>query len=244
MSLSPEELARYDRQISVIGVEGQEKLKKARVLIVGVGGLGSIVSLYLVAAGVGELVLLDEGVVELSNLNRQILYDTSDIGKPKVTVASEKLRRLNPWVSIKPIQARASEELLDKLVNEVDLVIDALDNWESRLVLNKVCVKHNKPLIHAGIQGFYGQLMVVVPRVTPCLQCIVPRSPLTPSKIPVLPPTPGVLGSLQANEAIKIITGIGKPALNKLIVYDGLKMEFTVVNVYRNPNCPICGDLK
>jgi molybdopterin/thiamine biosynthesis adenylyltransferase len=244
MSLSPEELARYDRQISAIGVEGQEKLKKARVLIVGVGGLGSIVSLYLVAAGVGELVLLDEGVVELSNLNRQILYDTSDIGKPKVTVASEKLRRLNPWVSIKPIQARASEEILDKLVDEVDLVIDALDNWESRLVLNKVCVKHNKPLIHAGVQGFYGQLMVVVPRVTPCLQCIVPRSPLTPSKIPVLPPTPGVLGSLQANEAIKIVTGIGKPALNKLIVYDGLKMEFTVVNVYKNPNCPICGDLK
>jgi molybdopterin/thiamine biosynthesis adenylyltransferase len=244
MSLSPEELARYDRQLSVIGVEGQEKLKKARVLIVGVGGLGSIVSLYLVAAGVGELVLLDEGVVELSNLNRQILYDTSDVGKPKVTVASEKLRRLNPWVSIKPIQARTSEELLDKLVGEVDLVIDALDNWESRLVLNKVCVKHNKPLIHAGVQGFYGQLMVVVPRVTPCLQCIVPRSPLTPSKIPVLPPTPGVLGSLQANEALKIITGIGKPALNKLIVYDGLKMEFTAVNVYRNPNCPICGDLK
>jgi len=244
MSLSPEELARYDRQIGVIGVDGQVKLKNAKVLVVGVGGLGSITSLYLVAAGVGEVVLVDDGVVQLSNLNRQIIYDTSDIGKPKVVIAMEKLKRLNPMVSIKPIKEKASEELLDKLVGEVDLVIDALDNWESRLVLNKVCVKHNKPLIHAGIQGFYGQLMVVVPRVTPCLQCIVPRSPLTPSKIPVLPPTPGVLGSLQANEAIKIITGIGKPALNKLIVYDGLKMEFTVVNVYRSPNCPICGDLK
>jgi molybdopterin/thiamine biosynthesis adenylyltransferase len=244
MSLSSEEFERYDRQIMVIGVEGQEKLKKARVLIVGVGGLGSIVSLYLVAAGVGELVLLDEGVVELSNLNRQILYDTSDIGKSKVTVASEKLRRLNPWVSIKPIQERASEELLGKIVSEVDLVIDALDNWDSRLILNKVCVRYSKPLIHAGIQGFYGQFMVVVPGVTPCLQCIVPKKPLTPSKIPVLAPTPGVLGSLQATEAIKIITGVGKPALNKLLVYDGLKMEFTVVNVYRNPNCPVCGGLK
>jgi molybdopterin/thiamine biosynthesis adenylyltransferase len=244
VELTAEELERYDRQIPVLGVEAQLKLKKSKVLVVGAGGLGSVVLLYLAAAGVGEIVVVDDGVVELSNLNRQVLYDTRDIGKWKVDVAAEKLTRLNPNVSVKGVKERATEDLLDKLVREVDLAIDALDNWETRFALNRVCVKHRKPLIHAGVQGFYGQLMVIIPGVTPCLNCILPKKPPEAGKIPVIGPTPAVLGALEANEAIKILTGVGKPALNKLLVYNGLKMEFTVVEVSRNPDCPVCGGVE
>lgn len=243
MSLSQLELERYDRQLKIIGVEGQEKLKKSRVLVVGAGGLGSPVLLYLAAAGVGELVVVDDGLVELSNLNRQILYRTSDIGKPKVDIAFERLRELNPHVKITPIHKRADKQLLEELVPSVDLVIDALDNWETRFILNEICVKHRKPLIHAGVYGLYGQLLVVIPGITPCLQCLLPRKPAETTGIPVLGPTPGVLGALQAVEAIKILTGYGKPALNKLVVYDGVNGEFTTLQLSRNPKCPVCSGL-
>ncbi|MEM0246268.1 MAG: HesA/MoeB/ThiF family protein [Desulfurococcaceae archaeon] len=243
MALSSEELERYDRQIRLFGVEGQEKLKKSRVLVVGVGGLGSPAALYLVATGIGEVILVDSERVELSNLNRQVLYWTRDIGKFKVESASEKLRELNPNVRIRGYSRRADEELLDQLVHEADLVIDGLDNWKTRFMLNRICVKYRKPLIHAGVYGVYGQLLVVVPGITPCLQCVMVKEPPERGPLPVLGTTPGLLAMIQVTEAIKILTGYGEPALNRLIVYNGYTMEFREVTISRNPNCPVCGGL-
>lgn len=240
MSLSLEELLRYDRQIKLLGPQAQEKLRKSRVLILGVGGLGSPVSLYLTAAGVGELILVDSERIELSNLNRQVLYTTKDIGRFKVEVAAERLKELNPQVRIRAYPTRANRELLDGLLKEVDLAIDCTDNWEIRLVLNEIAIRHGKPFIHAGVHGFHGQLLVVIPRTTPCLRCILPGRPVDQADIPVIGTTPGVLGLLQATEAIKIITGVGNPLLNKLLIYDGFNMKFHEVSVFRNPNCPVC----
>lgn len=243
LALCGEELERYDRQIRLFGIEGQERLKKSKVLIVGVGGLGSPAALYLAAAGVGEVILVDSEKVELSNLNRQILYWTRDVGRLKVESATEKLRELNPSVKIKSYPRKADEELLDQLVHEADVVIDGLDNWKTRFELNRACVKRRKPLIHAGVYGVYGQLLVVVPGITPCLQCIVVKEPPEKGPLPVLGTTPGLLAMIQVTEAIKILTGYGKPALNKLVLYNGYTMEFQEVPVSRNPSCPVCSSI-
>lgn len=242
--LAMDELERYDRQIKLLGLDKQMRLARSKVLVLGVGGLGSPAAMYLAAAGVGELVLVDYGTVELSNLNRQILYTTKDIGKLKVMVAAERLRELNPNVRIKPISSEADEKLLESIIPEVDVVIDGLDSWRARFAVNRVCVKHRKPFIHAGVQGVYGQLLVVIPGKTPCLRCIMPREPQESELIPVLGPTPGLLAMIQVTETIKLLTGYGNPALNKLIVYDGYNMMFHVIPVERNPNCPVCGELR
>ncbi len=241
LQLSREEVERYDRQLRVWSVEDQLKLKNSSVLIVGVGGLGSPVAIYLTVTGVGKLVLVDEGVVELSNLNRQVLYGVDDIGNPKVKVAAIKLRRLNPKVEVVPIKAKLTEELAEKLVPQVDVVVDALDNWETRFILNKICVKHRKPLVHGGVEAWYGQVMTVIPGKTPCLQCLVPVMPKPrETPIPIVPTTPGVIGLVEASEVIKLILGKGGLLAGRLLVYDGLHGEFTTIKVSRNPNCPVC----
>ncbi len=244
MSLLSEERERYDRQLRVWGEEAQLKLKKARVLIVGVGGLGSPVSIYLTAMGVGKLILVDDGVLELSNMNRQILYTTDDLGKPKVYVAANRLRKLNPNVEIEAVKAKLDEKLAMELVGKVDIVVDALDNWETRLILNKACVEHRKPLVHAGVEGWYGQLMTVIPGKTPCLNCIMPAPPPPrETPLPIVPTTPGVLGVLEANEVLKLIVEGRSSFEGKMLVYDGLRGEFTVIKLKRNPNCPVCSRL-
>ena len=235
---------RYERQIPVIGREGQEKLKQSTVLIAGAGGLGSASALYLAAAGVGRLIIVDPQDVELSNLNRQVLHWTSDIGRAKVESAREKLRRLNPNVEVEAYREELTEELARKLVPRADIVIDALDNWEARFLLNRVCVELGKPFIHAGVEGFYGQMLVVVPGKGPCLQCLLPRQPPSRSGVPVLATTPGVLGLLQATEAIKLLTGVGEPAIGRLIIYDGYSMTFSEVRVRRRPDCPVCSRIR
>jgi len=242
--LSREELVRYERQIPVIGREGQEKLKRSTVLIAGAGGLGSASALYLAAAGVGRLIIVDPQDVELSNLNRQVLHWTSDIGRAKVESAREKLRRLNPNVEVEVYREELTEELARRLVSRADIVIDALDNWEARFLLNRVCVELGKPFIHAGVEGFYGQMLVVVPGKGPCLQCLLPRQPPSRSGVPVLATTPGVLGLLQATEAIKLLTGVGEPTIGRLIIYDGYSMTFSEVRVRRRPDCPVCSRIR
>ncbi len=238
--LTHEELERYNRQILLIGKDKQEKIKNATVLIVGVGGLGSAAAYYLTAAGIGKLILVDDGLVELSNLQRQILYTINDVGKPKVFAAKERLRKLNPHVDIVVYNTRFNNELADKLLPEVDLIIDALDNWDTRIILDKAAWRHKKPFIHAGVYGFYGQLTVLIPGKTPCLRCIFPKKPKTQQPLPVFATTPGVLGILEANEALKLISGIGEVLANKLLIYDGSIGLFEIVKVAMKPNCTIC----
>jgi len=236
----PDELERYHRQLLVIGEEGQEKLRRSAVLVVGVGGLGSIASLYLGAAGVGRLVLIDNGLVELSNLQRQILYTTDDLGRPKVYCAAKRLSLLNPSINIHPIYSEASPDLLRRIIREVDLVVDGLDNWETRVVVDKICYELGKPFIHAGIHGFYGQLYIAWPGKTPCLRCVFSHPPRRTDKpIPVFSTTPGILGLLEANEALKILTGVGEPLLNKILVYDGRTGLFDYVEI-KSGNCKVC----
>ncbi|HDD26780.1 MAG TPA: HesA/MoeB/ThiF family protein [Acidilobales archaeon] len=240
VSLSNEELERYSRQIKVLGVDAQKRLKSSKVLVVGAGGLGSAVLTYLTAIGVGEIKVIDKEVVELSNLNRQIIYDTQSIGMPKVDVVTKKLRALNPNVVLKGYRLDVLKDDIDELVKDSDIIIDCLDNWGSRLILNKLAIRYRKPLIHAGIEGFYGQLMVVIPKETPCLSCIFPKPPKEIREIPVVGTVAGLLGILEVNEAIKVLTGVGEVFKNRLLLVDLLRTEFTVINVRRNPRCPVC----
>lgn len=244
--LSPEEEARYDRQMRIEGwgEEGQIKLKKSKVVVAGVGGLGSPVALYLAAAGIGKIKLIDDEKVELSNLNRQILHWEEDIGKYKVDSAAEKLRRFNRKVEVLPDRSRISRESAPKLVEGFDVVVDALDNFEARFYLNEACVKENIPLVHGAVQGFEGRIATILPRVSPCLTCIYGRVKAPRTSFPVVGAAPAAVASLQAMEVIKLVTGIGKPAAGKLIILDGLTMEFEEIKVDRDPNCGVCGDKK
>ncbi len=234
---------RYLRQLEIIGKEGQEKLLKSTVTVVGVGGLGSAVAIYLVASGVGKLILVDPEVVELSNLNRQVIHWVKDLGKAKVESAKEKLRELNPEVEVVPIKARLSE-VIDEVVREADVVVDALDNWDARHLLNEYCVKYGKVLVHAAVNELFGQLMTVVPGKGPCLKCVFPNMRGGPKPIQVLGPMPGVLGTLEAIEVIKAITGYGELAVGKLVLIDAKTMTFSEVKVKRNPECPTCSKVR
>ncbi len=239
--MSRREGERYSRQIPLIGVEGQVKLKKSSVLVVGVGGLGSVASFYLAAAGVGRIFLLDNGIVEESNLQRQIMYTIDDIGKPKAIVAAERLKRLNPYIDIEPIQEDLTESLLSKIIRNIDVIVDCLDNWEGRMIIDRVAHRYGKPFIHAGVYGFYGQLTVIIPGKTPCLRCIFPKKPkIEESPLPIFPTTPGVLGVLEANEALKLLLGRDNLLANKLLIYDGSIGLFEVVEITMGPDCPAC----
>lgn len=242
--LSPEEEARYDRQMRIEGwgEEGQIKLKKSKVVVAGVGGLGSPVALYLAAAGIGKIKLVDDEKVELSNLNRQILHWEEDVGRYKVDSAAEKLRRFNRGVEVLPDRSRISRESALKIVKGFDAVVDALDNFEARFYLNEACVKENIPLVHGAVQGFEGRVATILPRASPCLMCIYGRIEAPRASFPVVGAAPAAVASLQAMEVIKLVTGIGRPATGKLIILDGLTMEFEEIKVDRDPNCGVCGD--
>ncbi len=243
LTLSDKEKVRYSRQIMIFGEEGQKKLKSSRVAVIGVGGLGSASSTYLAAAGVGKLVLVDKDVVELDNLNRQVLHWTRDIGRLKVESAAEKLRELNPEIEVEGIAMEVNEDTIYDIIKEVDVVVDGLDNWSTRVVVNKACVKLRKPFVHAGVHGLYGQLTVIIPYESPCLQCIVPLIGTKPKSgtFPVLGTTPAILATIQAQEVIKLITGYGRPLIGKLLIFDGTTTTFTTIEVRRREECPVCG---
>ncbi len=242
--LTSEEKQRYDRQIMIpgIGEAGQEKLKKARVVIAGSGGLGSPISLYLTAAGVGTLRIIDNDKVELSNLNRQILHWDKDIGKFKTDSANKKLRQLNENVSVETINTTINESNVSGLIAGFDVIVDAMDNFPTRFLLNKAAVGHKIPCIHGAVSGFEGRAMTVIPGKSACLQCLYHTIPPI-SKFPVLGATPGVIGCIQATEVIKYITGIGTLLTDRLLIYDGLNMKFTELQVVRIKNCACCSDL-
>lgn len=242
MTLTKDDLIRYDRQVRIYGFgrKGQEKLKKSNILVVGAGGLGCAASMYLTVAGIGHISIIDQDKVELSNLNRQVLHWQKDIGKYKAASASVKLRQMNPTIKIDTYPSKATYSTLKKIVKKYDVVLDCLDNWQSRFALNKACVEARIPFIHAGIRGMGGQVTAIKPRYGPCLQCIFPKTPKA-EKWPVLGAAPGMLGCIQAIEAIKLITGIGKSLVGRILVYDGEASTFYIVKTKREKSCPICG---
>jgi adenylyltransferase/sulfurtransferase len=243
--LTEDELTRYDRQIMMkgIGKDGQEKLKKARVFVAGAGGLGSPVSIYLAVAGVGTIRLVDHDTIELSNLNRQILHGDGDLGKRKVDSATQKLQNMNKDIAVAAVAEMITEENVSKLVGDCDLIVDATDNLPTRYVLNRAAIEKNIPFFHGAVYGFEGRATTIIPGKTACLWCIY-QGRITEGKFPVIGVAPAVIGCLQATEVIKYITGIGELLTDQLLIYDGLNLEFTKLEVKRDPNCQHCGHLQ
>jgi len=243
--LTVDELERYDRQIMLreIGEAGQEKLKRASVFIAGIGGLGSPAAIYLTAAGIGRIRLVDHDRVDRSNLNRQVLHWDNDIGRSKVESATEKLKRLNPEVEIEAIEQTITEANLAELLTGFDLIVDAMDNLPTRYLLNKAALDNNIPFFHGAIYGFEGRAMTIIPHKTACLRCVY-RGVIPEEKFPVIGVTPAVIGCIQATEVIKYIVGIGELLTNKLLNYDALNMEFTEFRVKKDPHCEHCSHMK
>ncbi len=223
----------------LFGEEGQERLKKSNLFIAGAGGLGSPISIYLAVAGVGTITLVDMDVVELTNLNRQILHFDKDIGKTKTSSAEEKLTALNPDITVKVIETTIDESNASKLVGNADGIIDGMDNFPTRYVLNETAIEKNIPFFHGAIRGLYGQATTIIPGKTACLRCIFPKAP--PKEVfPVVGVTPGFIGMVQATEALKFLTGTGQLLTNRLLLWDGLTSQVEEVCVDRDPACPAC----
>ena len=242
--LTPSERERYDRQIMIreVGQEGQEKLKRSRVVIAGAGGLGSPVALYLTAAGIGRVRMVDHDRVTLSNLNRQVLHWEEDIGRKKVDSAGKKLRNLNSAVEIEAMAETITEDNVSMLVDGCDVIVDAMDNLRTRYILNRCAIEKHVPFIHGAVTGFEGRVMTILPGETACLRCMY-RGPVPEEKFPVMGVAPAVIGSIQATEVIKYITGIGNLLMNRLLIYDGLLLEFMEIQLKRSSDCEVCRHL-
>ena len=246
-TLTPEQRERYSRHMLVpeIGIEGQQKLLDAKVLLLGAGGLGSPTALYLAAAGVGTLGIVDDDVVDLSNLQRQVIHSTQRIGIPKVDSAEESIHALNPDVNVVKYQTRIDASNIVEIIKDYDVVVDGVDNFPTRYLLNDASVRLKIPVVSASILGFDGQLSVFKPYEGPCYRCLFrepPPAELAPScgANGVLGVLPGTMGLLQATEVVKLIVGIGEPAIGRLLLYDALGATLTEVKVHRDPECPIC----
>jgi len=241
--LTADEWQRYDRQILIkeIGEAGQEKLKRAKVLVAGAGGLGSPICLYLAAAGIGMIRIVDHDTIDLSNLNRQILHGTADIGRPKVDSAKDKLAILNAAVKIEAISVAITEDNINSLIKGCDLMVDALDNLPTRYLLNKVAMEKGLPFFHGAVRGLEGRAMTIIPGKTPCLRCMY-HGDVPKEKFPVIGVTPAVIGSIQATEVIKYLVGMGDLLTGRLLIYDGMSMEFREFKVSKNPQCEHCGE--
>jgi adenylyltransferase/sulfurtransferase len=241
--LGTEEKIRYDRQLRMpeIGPAGQRKLKAAKVFLAGLGGLGSTTACLLTAAGIGCLRIVDGDTVSLENLNRQILYGTGDVGKPKPDTAADRLRQLNPHCRLEPLQANITAQNAFELVSDCRIVVDATDNLATRLALNRVSVARKIPFVFGGIQGLHGMATTFVPPQTPCLACLFPGTGQNePVKTPVVSPLPALVASIQALETIKWIVGAGKLLTNRLLRIDGVNCCFKITTLEKNPSCPVC----
>lgn len=248
MGLNEQQIERYSRHIILeeIGGTGQEKLLASKVLIIGAGGLGSPAGLYLAAAGVGAIGIVDADKVELSNLQRQIIHHTDDVGLAKTASASGRMRAINPDVTVKTYNERVMANNIRQIIGGYDFVIDGTDNFPAKFLINDACYFEKIPFSHAGVLRFFGQLMTVLPG-TMCYRCVFggpPPADVVPScsQAGVLGVLAGVIGTLQATEAVKYLLGIGKLITNSLLTYDSLEMEFRKVELKSNPNCPLCGE--
>ncbi|MBI4297516.1 MAG: molybdopterin-synthase adenylyltransferase MoeB [Chloroflexi bacterium] len=248
LPFTEEQIKRYSRHIILqqVGGKGQRKLLESSILLIGAGGLGSPAALYLAAAGVGRLGLVDFDTVDLTNLQRQILHRTPDVGRPKVDSATDTIAALNPDVRVIPHPVRLSSENIFDIIKDYDVIIDGSDNFPTRYLVNDACVMKGKPNVHGSIFLFEGQATVFMPGQG-CYRCLYPTPP-PPGTVPsceeagVFGVLPGIIGSIQAVEAIKLILGLGHSLAGRLLLFDALDMEFRQVRLRRNPGCPVCGD--
>ena len=241
--LTESEKDRYHRQMIFEGwgEDAQNKLKKSRVFVVGAGGLGSPVSIYLAVAGIGTIRICDFGEPELSNLNRQILHDDTRIGVNKAVSAKETLEKLNPDIIVDPIEEKITSENIETIIGDVDLIVDCLDNFDTRHIVNQYAVKKSIPMIHAGVYGMQGQMTFIKTPETPCLWCVNPGSP-PPVVFPIVGATAGVMGCIQALEAIKYLSGVGSTMMGSLLIWDGTTMTFTSLPQNKILDCPVCSE--
>jgi sulfur-carrier protein adenylyltransferase/sulfurtransferase len=249
-ALDEEKRNRYSRHLLIpeVGEEGQRRLLESSILLIGAGGLGSPAALYLAAAGVGRIGIVDDDIVDASNLQRQVLHSTAELGERKARSARKALEELNPDVDVVTYEERLTSENVDRILGEGwDLVVDGADNFPTRYLLNDASVWHDVPVVHGSIYRFEGQVTVFKPFEGPCYRCLFPQPPppeLAPSCAEggVLGVLPGVIGSLQANEALKLALGIGEPAIGRLLLFDALAARLDEVKVRRDPDCPVCGE--
>jgi sulfur-carrier protein adenylyltransferase/sulfurtransferase len=249
VQLSNEEILRYGRHLIMpeVGMEGQKRLKAARVLLIGTGGLGAPLGMYLAAAGVGTLGLVDFDVVDYSNLQRQVIHGTKDVGRPKLQSARDRILDINPYVNVEGHEVLFDSSNAMEIIREYDIVIDGTDNFPTRYLVNDACVLLGKPNVYGSIFRFEGQSSVFWAEKGPCYRCLYPEPP-PPGMVPscaeggVLGILPGIIGCMQANEAVKLIVGIGEPLFGRLILFDALKMRFRELRLRRDPECPICGE--
>jgi molybdopterin/thiamine biosynthesis adenylyltransferase/rhodanese-related sulfurtransferase len=247
--LSNEEIARYSRHLIMpeVALDGQKKLKQARVLTIGAGGLGSPLALYLAAAGVGTLGIVDFDVVDESNLQRQIIHGTSDLGRPKMESARDRINDINPNVRVETYEEPLSSENAMEIFKDFDIVVDGTDNFPTRYLVNDACVLSGKPNVYGSIFRFEGQASVFYAEEGPCYRCLYPEPP-PPGLVPscaeggVLGILPGAIGTIQATETVKLILGIGEPLIGRLLLYDALGMRFREMKLRKDPNCPVCGE--
>lgn len=248
MDFSEDQVTRYSRHILLpeVGGKGQKKLAKAKIFVSGAGGLGSPAALYLAAAGVGTIGLIDSDVVDLSNLQRQILHYTPDVRRPKVLSAKEKIQALNPDVQVRTYQERLDAQNILRLINEYDVIIDGVDNFPTKFLLNDACFFAKKPLVHGGILRFEGRVFSIIPGQSACFRCIF-KGPPPPGFVPncqeagIIGVVAGIIGSIQATEALKIILGIGKSLTDRILDFDARKTSFREIRIKRNPKCLLCG---
>src|SRR5947199_966145 len=246
--LSNDEILRYSRHLIMpeVGMEGQQKLKAARVLCIGAGGLGSPLALYLAAAGVGTLGMVDFDVVDYTNLQRQIIHSTADVGRKKLDYAEEKLKGINPFLAIRKFETRLSSENALEIFEDFDIIADGTDNFPTRYLVNDACVLTGKPNVYGSIFRFEGQASVFATEEGPCYRCLYPQPP-PPGLVPscaeggVLGILPGLVGVMQATEVIKLILGVGEPLMGRLLLVDARAMKFRELKLRKNPDCPVCG---
>jgi molybdopterin/thiamine biosynthesis adenylyltransferase/rhodanese-related sulfurtransferase len=249
VELSNEEIARYSRHLIMpeVALDGQKRLKQARVLTVGAGGLGSPLALYLAAAGVGTLGIVDFDVVDESNLQRQIIHGTSDLGRPKMESAREKIEDINPNVKVEAFEEALTSENALEIFEDFDVIVDGTDNFPTRYLVNDACVLKGKPNVYGSIFRFEGQASVFYAEEGPCYRCLYPEPP-PPGLVPscaeggVLGVLPGAIGTIQATETVKLLLGIGEPLIGRLLLYDALSMRMREMKLRKDPNCPICGE--
>jgi thiazole biosynthesis adenylyltransferase ThiF len=247
--MNDQQIERYSRHIILkeVGGKGQQKLFDGKVLIIGAGGLGAPVALYLAAAGVGTIGIIDADDVDLSNLQRQVIHFTADIGKPKVESAREKMQAINPDVTVVTYKEWVTAANINSIIADYDFIIDGTDNFAAKFLINDACVLAGKPYSHGGILQFVGQTITILPGQSPCYRCLFPQPPPkdaipTCSQAGVIGVLPGVIGSIQATEAIKFLLGKGDLLAGRILMYDALGMKFRNVAIKRNPNCPLCGE--